>query len=33
MPHPERCVEALLGNDDGRLVFDSLVHHLEAAPA
>ena len=33
MPHPERCVEALLGNDDGRLVFDSLIRHLERVAA
>jgi phosphoribosylformylglycinamidine synthase len=33
MPHPERCVEALLGNDDGRLVFESLIRHLERVAA
>jgi len=25
MPHPERCSEALLGNTDGRGIFDSLL--------
>ncbi len=25
MPHPERCSEALLGNEDGRLIFLSLL--------
>jgi phosphoribosylformylglycinamidine synthase len=25
MPHPERCAEALLGNQDGRKVFESLL--------
>jgi phosphoribosylformylglycinamidine synthase len=29
MPHPERASEAILGCDDGRLVFESLVHTLE----
>ena len=33
MPHPERCVEALLGNDDGRLVFASLVQHVQGVAA
>ena len=28
MPHPERCVEALLGTADGRLLFESLVQDL-----
>jgi phosphoribosylformylglycinamidine synthase len=28
MPHPERCVEPLLGGDDGRLVFESLLQHV-----
>lgn len=32
MPHPERCVEPLLGGDDGRLVFESLLQHELAAP-
>src|SRR5579863_9925779 len=30
MPHPERASEALLGSADGRLIFESLVHALEA---
>ncbi len=25
MPHPERCAEGLLGNEDGRKVFESLL--------
>ena len=36
MPHPERCAEALLGNEDGRLIFLSLLDALKAgasAPA
>src|SRR5215467_7117062 len=28
MPHPERACETLLGSDDGRLVFESLIHFL-----
>jgi phosphoribosylformylglycinamidine synthase len=28
MPHPERCGEALLGGEDGRLIFGSLVETL-----
>ncbi|HPR62802.1 MAG TPA: phosphoribosylformylglycinamidine synthase subunit PurQ [Thermoanaerobaculia bacterium] len=28
MPHPERCSESVLGNTDGRKVFDSLLNHL-----
>ena len=26
MPHPERAAEALLGSDDGRRVFESMIH-------
>src|SRR5262245_32349986 len=29
MPHPERACELLLGSDDGRLIFESLIHSLE----
>ena len=25
MPHPERCVEELLGGVDGRVIFESLI--------
>lgn len=25
MPHPERCCEAILGNEDGRFIFESLL--------
>ena len=28
MPHPERCAEDLLGNNDGRLIFLSMVDAL-----
>lgn len=30
MPHPERASEPLLGSVDGRLIFESLVKHLES---
>jgi len=30
MPHPERASEPLLGSADGRLIFESLIHALEA---
>src|SRR5271165_7031466 len=30
MPHPERASEAILGSADGRLIFESLIHALEA---
>ena len=30
MPHPERASEAILGSDDGLLIFQSLIHALEA---
>jgi phosphoribosylformylglycinamidine synthase len=29
MPHPERCAEAVLGNDDGKLIFLSMVETLK----
>jgi len=28
MPHPERCGEAILGGEDGRLIFESMVAAL-----
>jgi phosphoribosylformylglycinamidine synthase len=28
MPHPERASETLLGSDDGRIIFQSIIHHL-----
>ncbi len=31
MPHPERASETELGNEDGRLMFDSLLYTLEGA--
>ncbi len=30
MPHPERCCEALVGGEDGKLVFESLLRDVEA---
>jgi phosphoribosylformylglycinamidine synthase I len=30
MPHPERASEAILGCSDGKLVFESLIHALQA---
>jgi phosphoribosylformylglycinamidine synthase len=27
MPHPDRCAEKILGNDDGRKLFESLLTH------
>jgi phosphoribosylformylglycinamidine synthase len=28
MPHPERCAEAIFGNQDGQVIFDSLLASL-----
>ena len=28
MPHPERAIEPLLGSDDGRLIFESVINAL-----
>lgn len=28
MPHPERCAESILGNEDGKRIFDSLITYL-----
>ena len=25
MPHPERCCEPLLGGEDGRYIFESII--------
>ena len=33
MPHPERCVEGLLGSADGGLLFRSLIEHVQATVA
>jgi phosphoribosylformylglycinamidine synthase len=33
MPHPERASEAVLGSDDGRWIFDSLLSWLEKKTA
>jgi len=32
MPHPERASEAILGSEDGRLIFRSILEALEVAP-
>jgi phosphoribosylformylglycinamidine synthase subunit PurQ / glutaminase len=29
MPHPERCAEEMLGNEDGRLIFQSMIESLK----
>lgn len=31
MPHPDRCAEEVLGNADGRRLFDSIVHAWQQA--
>ncbi len=33
MPHPERASEPVLGGADGRLIFESMIHALEAKVA
>lgn len=33
MPHPERASESILGSDDGRLIFESLIAWLEKKSA
>ena len=30
MPHPERCCESLIGGEDGRLIFESMLSHVPA---
>ena len=30
MPHPERCAENILGNTDGRLIFESILNLVES---
>jgi len=30
MPHPERCADALLGNEDGRLILLSLLEAIKS---
>jgi phosphoribosylformylglycinamidine synthase I len=30
MPHPERASEVLLGSEDGRFIFESMIHWLES---
>jgi phosphoribosylformylglycinamidine synthase len=29
MPHPERCAETMLGNEDGRIIFVSMLESLK----
>ncbi len=29
MPHPERCAEEMLGNEDGRVIFQSMIESLQ----
>jgi len=29
MPHPERASEALLGSEDGRVIFESIIAKLK----
>lgn len=31
MPHPERASEAILGSEDGRGIFESMIAHIESA--
>ncbi len=31
MPHPERCCDALLGGEDGKFIFQSMIDALNAA--
>ncbi|NLZ52035.1 MAG: phosphoribosylformylglycinamidine synthase subunit PurQ [Thermoanaerobacteraceae bacterium] len=33
MPHPDRCVEELLGNTDGLRIFESIVQYIEGGRA
>ena len=33
MPHPERASEPLLGSDDGKWVFESMIHTLQSKQA
>jgi phosphoribosylformylglycinamidine synthase len=30
MPHPERCADVLLGNEDGRLILLSLLDAIKS---
>jgi phosphoribosylformylglycinamidine synthase len=30
MPHPERASEEIMGNTDGKLLFDSFIQFVEA---
>jgi len=28
MPHPERCCEQVVGGEDGRVIFESIINHV-----
>jgi phosphoribosylformylglycinamidine (FGAM) synthase-like amidotransferase family enzyme len=30
MPHPERACERMLGSDDGKLIFESMIQALQS---
>lgn len=30
MPHPERCCESILGSDDGKIIFRSIINYWES---
>ncbi len=32
MPHPERASEAILGSEDGRVIFESIIHSGKPGP-
>lgn len=33
MPHPERASEAILGSEDGKVIFESILHTIRSASA
>ena len=33
MPHPERCVEEILGGRDGIVIFQSIINYLKGGKA
>jgi phosphoribosylformylglycinamidine synthase len=33
MPHPERCVEEILGGRDGIVIFQSIINYLKGGMA
>ncbi len=32
MPHPERCCDTILGGEDGKIIFQSMINALSSAP-